>query len=680
MKILNVIFSLLFSHQALSVPLNCPYKNSDDSKLISYNHLTEYPENLDPILSYEAEKFFILSQIYEPLYTIAYQSNPQKLEPLIAASMPTIKFYDKQMHPVALNTKLPPAYTVYNIPIKPHLYYQPHPGFCKILHIQDCNYFKREVVADDFVYQIKRIAQLDSHSPFSSILNKYINGFSKYQHSKLVVKGGWHDLRADTIAGVRALNKYTLQITIKGHYTQWLYWMAMTFFTPMPWEIDVYHHLYPHNNRWGTYSIGTGPYMFFSKPDPQKITLLKNPHYRPDYFRFWDGLKKVPVIDEHIFNIEKESIPRWNKFLQGYYDYSNIPSESFQSNIQIQPNGKYILADTLLNHRVKLTQEPSSYSSGIVFNFLDPVVGGYSAANMKLRQAISIAYDFDEYRTIFRNGRGVVSESPIPPNFSQYLQTEMDYNKVLYQMVNEKKVKKSLAQAQNLLAEAGYPNGINPKTGHHLILNLDQASHGLPEEKAYFSWFRKQMNQLGIQLNIREYDTNRFTKKMLSGKTQLFFFTWGADYPDAENFLMLFYGPNQQAHLGGPNWANFKDSEYDSLYEKYRLLPDGPEKNMVIKNMIQILQQQAVWAWGMHSQNFYLVNHWFSAQSFDSFSTGLLKYFRLDVKQRQQSWQEWNRPALWIIVFFAALAFILIYPFMIENLRIKHRKPKRTLF
>ena len=101
---------------------------------------------------------------------------------------------------------------------------------------------------------------------------------------------------------------------------------------------------------------------------------------------------------------------------------------------------------------------------------------------------------------------------------------------------------------------------------------------------------------------------------------------------------------------------------------------------MVIINMVQILQQQAVWAWGMHTQHFYSVNHWFSSQSFESFSSGLLKYFRLDLKQRQQSWLEWNRPELWIIGILAVLVLVLIYPFMLENLRSRNRKPKRTPF
>jgi ABC-type transport system substrate-binding protein len=640
-------------------------------------YLFDYPEKLDPIDSYDSERIKIISQIYEPLYTVAYDVSPSKIVPLVAKDMPKVEYLDAYMKPVsATNAK----YSVYTISLKKGIYYQPNQRLCHVHKIKDCANYKREVQAEDYVYQIKRIAQVDAHSPYASILAKHVVGFKEYQNTPQVQKLRWHDLRSEQISGVKVIDPYTLQIIIKNVYQQWLYWMAQYFITPLPWEIDDYDHRHKNHFNWLAESIGSGPYMLNNQINSKKIELVKNPNFREEYYTFSNGRFRLPMIDKFIFYVEEEHIPRWNKFLQGYFDYSSLPSESFQNNIQVKPHGKFAVSDNLKKHHIQLLVEPSVFLSGIVFNFLDPLVGGYDLNQQKLRRAISLAYDFDEFRTIFRAGRGITAEGPIPPSVYPDMEKKIGYNHFLYNRLNDRHIKKNLEEAKKLLAEAGYPNGINPKTGRPLVLNFDQISKGLPEEKAYFIWFKKQIAKLGIELNFRENDTNRYNNKMLAADFQLIFISWAADYPDVESFLILFYGPNQMAQLGGPNYANFHDSRYDGLYEKFITLEDGSERDLVIKQMMDILRKQAVWVWGTHGQTFYLLNDWIKASDFQSYVAGTLKYYQIFSNKRMQQWTKWNQihymPLFYMIIFI----MITLIPFLIENKKIRHRRAKRTNF
>lgn len=681
MKILGLLLIAIYTQgYAVDIPFNSPYRDIQSGQTTSYQYLFTNPDNFDPIRSFEQERIYIVSQIYEPLYTIGYKTHPPKLTPLAATSLPKLRFYDSRWREISLDQDIKPSYTSYVIDIKPQIYYQPHIGFCKILNLKDCHLFKRELKAEDFAYQIKRVAQLNSHSPYASICSKYIYGFEAYRNSKIVQNSVWHDLRKDEIAGIKVLGPYQLEIITKGFYQQWLYWMTLAFFTPIPWEIDQYYNSFKLSNPWKLYSIGTGAYMLNGENKFQKVTLLKNPNYRKEYYQFPDGRKQIPIIDKFVFSVDVENIPRWNKFLQGYYDYAGIPPESFENTVQIQPDGKFILSDVFKQKKIKLQIEPEVYTSSYVFNFLDPVVGGYDTQKRKLRQAISLAFDFDEYRAIFRSGRGVNAIGPIPPNIMNNIYERLGYNFVLYDKIKNKFQRKNIEIAKKLLAEAGYRDGIDPQTGKALIINFSDVSKGLPEDRAKFNWMRKQLEKLGIQLNVREYDQNRFDNKLLAGQFQMVWLTWGADYPDPENFLMLFYGPNQQAKLGGPNWANFKDAQYDKLYEQFKILPNGPRRDQIIREMLDIIWNQAVWVWGTHGDAFYLTQAWMFAEQFEGYASGTLKYMQVNTQKRLAYWMKWNKPELKPIVYFCLMIFFIILPFAIQIYHIRKSLARRTKF
>ena len=168
--------------------------------------------------------------------------------------------------------------------------------------------------------------------------------------------------------------------------------------------------------------------------------------------------KKLPFIDKYVFRLEKEAIPTWTKFLQGYYDRSGISRDSFDQAVSVQAAG-IGLSDEMIEKDISMQQvvTPSTYYMG--FNMLDSVVGGYSEKARKLRQAIAIVYDTDEYIKIFLNGRGQTGMSPIPPGIFGFQEGEKGLLDTVFEWKEQQAQRKSVDEARRLLAEAGYPEG-----------------------------------------------------------------------------------------------------------------------------------------------------------------------------------------------------------------------------
>jgi ABC-type transport system substrate-binding protein len=151
------------------------------------------------------------------------------------------------------------------------------------------------------------------------------------------------------------------------------------------------------------------------------MVLTKNPYFHGEKYPtvgeaedqksglLVDAGKSLPFIDKVIYSLEKENIPYWNKFLQGYYDVSGISSDSFDQAIQVGTSGDFALSDAMKKKGIQLETAITTSIGYLGFNMLDPVIGGYTESATKLRQAISIAIDYEDYISIFANGRGIVA-------------------------------------------------------------------------------------------------------------------------------------------------------------------------------------------------------------------------------------------------------------------------------
>src|SRR5699024_856301 len=433
---------------------------------------------------------------------------------------------------------------------------------------------------------------------------------------------------------------------------------AMPFFAPMPVEALRFYHqpaLSKRSITIDTFPVGTGPYMMTMNDPNRRIVLKANPNFHgeayPDHGEPGDakaGLlddagKPMPFVDTVVYSLERENIPYWNKFLQGYYDISGINSESFDQVISFGAGGEAHLTPAMRARDIQLQTAVASAVYYTGFNMLDDVVGGYDAKARKLGRAISIVIDYEEFIGVFLNGRGVPAQDPIPPEIFGHESAADHYNHYVFDWTEGKPVRRPIEDARKLLAAAGYPDGIDPDTGEPLVLHLDTVGTA-PGAGAQLAWYRKQLKQIGIRLVIRNTTFNRLQRKMAAGNIQLFSLGWIADYPDPENFLFLLYGPNGKVKHGGVNISNYQNDKFDALYAQMRTLPNGAKRKAVIARMVHVLRRDAPWVWGFYPQSYELNHAWLGNRQINLMANNTLKYLRLDTARRAEQRRRWNRP------------------------------------
>ncbi len=695
-----LLCSLCYLAACSDEPWNNPYPGDQSQQNIYYDVFSERPKHLDPISSYSANEYVFLGQIYEPPLQYHFLKRPYQLTPLTATEMPEVSYLDTEGRFLPETVAAEKVHrAIYRISIRPGILFQPHPAFARgdagtylyhdltsgdLADVYTLDDFiekgTRELTAEDYIYQIKRFAHPGVHSPIGGLMSKYILGLDELGRSLADVQphnGGsrYIDLRKHVLEGVRLIDRYTFEISLKEKYPQFIYWLSMSFFAPMPWEVDRFYSqagMKEKNIVLDWYPVGTGPFMLTVNNPNRQMVLERNPNFRGETYPAegeetdWedgylqDAGKRMPFIDKAVFSLEKENIPAWNKFLQGYYDTSGIDSDSFDQAVQFNARGDAELTQVMQEKGINLSTAVTTSSYYMGFNMLDDVIGGDSQRALLLRRAISIVIDYEEYISIFANGRGLPAQGPIPPGIFGNLEGEAGINPYVYEWKNTRPVRRTVEEARRLMVEAGYPNGRDKQTGKSLILYLDTPAAG-PGTKAVFDWYRKQFAKLGIQLVIRVTDYNRFQEKMIKGTAQIFMWGWNADYPDPENFLFLLYGPNGKAEYNGENAANYRNSEFDTLFNRMKSMANGPERQQLIDRMVEILRRDAPWIWGYHPVGFSLYHQWYGNAKPNLMANNTLKYKRIDPVTREKLRREWNRPAYWpfIVLFFVLVVSVI---------------------
>jgi len=693
-------------------PWNNPYPAQEEGRNILYSSFAERPKHFDPARSYSENEYVFIAQIYEPPLQYHYLKRPYTLIPLTAKQVPKPFYLDADGRPVPDDAPgSAVAFSVYDITIQAGIYYQPHPAFARdasgnwryqhlkaedldgIHRISD---FKetgtRELTAADYVYQIKRLAHPRLQSPVFGIMSDYIVGLKEYAatlaqaQQELASQGrrdGYLDLTRYALEGVSTVDRYTYRIKVRGKYPQLVYWLAMPFFAPLPPEVDRFYAqpgMEQKNLSLDWYPVGTGPYMLTVNNPNRQMVLERNPNFHGERYPgegdpadnkaglLRDAGKPMPFIDKAVYSLEKEGIPYWNKFLQGYYDISGVSSDSFDQAIRMGIQGEATLTDDMREKGIRLATSVGTSTSYFGFNMRDPVVGGYSERARKLRRAIALAIDIEEMISIFRNGRGIPAQGPIPPGIFGYTEGRAGINPHMYTWVNGKPERKPITEARRLLAEAGYPNGRDVRTGKPLILNYDVPAGG-PDDKSYLNWLRKQFQKIDLQLVIRNTDYNRFQEKMLKGTAQIFQWGWNADYPDPENFLFLLYGPNSKVDKNGENAANYDNPDFNKLFEQMKNMENGPERQAIIDKMVDIVRQDGPWIWGLHPKKFALFHAWYHNAKPNEMANNELKYLRIDPQLRARMREAWNPPILWPLGLLAVVLVLSAVPAVVTYLR-----------
>lgn len=487
----------------------------------------------------------ITPHIFESLYTYDHLARPFKIKPLTAQAMPDVSS----------------DFKTWTIKVKPGIYFADDPAF---------KGQRRELVAADYVYAIKRFYDPANKSPnYSSLEDEGIMGLEEQRQEALKHKKPFnYDASVD---GLRALDRYTLQIKLREGRPRFLYSMA---------ECDLFgavarEVVQAYGDKIMEHPVGTGPFRLKQWRRSSLIVLERNPGFREMLYdaepnaddaqgQAWAARfkgRRLPLVDEVHVSIIQESQPRWLSFLNGQLDYVTVPVEF--SGVAA-PGGK--LAPNLGKQGIELRRFVNADYTLTYFNMEDPVVGGYTPERVALRRAISLGIDVEREISLIRKGQAIPAQAPMPPNTFGYdpaFKTENgDFDPV---------------RAKALLDMYGFvdrnADGWREQPdGSPLVLEMATQSGQL--DRQFNELFRKDMQRIGLAV---KFLTNQWPEQMKAsraGKLQMWMLGSTASQPDSQQGLERMYGPS----AGKANLARFKLAAFDDLYRRTLAMPDGPER------------------------------------------------------------------------------------------------------
>ncbi len=550
----------------------------------------------DPVRAGDVASSIAASKVYEGLLQYAYLDRPYHVEPLLAESLPDVSKDG----------------LTYTFRLRQGIFFQDDPCFTNTAGKG------RELAAEDFVYSLKRIADLKNASSGYWAFNDRIAGLDEWRAT--TAGPGPSDYAAE-IEGLRAPDPRTVVITLKRPYPQLLWILTMHYAFAVPREAVEYY-----GREFVNHPVGTGPYILTSYRQNYRYEFVRNPKWaetgRADTYPssstdpadppelLADAGRPIPFIDRIIQYVVDDSTTAWLMFLTGDFEASGVSRDNWDAVIT---QDRHLTAD-LVEKDIRLLTAPTLNIFYIGFNMDDPVVG----ANRKLRQAMTCAFDTEAYIK-FYNHRITRPNGPIPPGVAGYAEGASPFPF-------------DLDRAKALIAEAGYPEGKDPKTGRRLQLTLELGSAD-PEIRQAAELFAHFMEKIGIVIQPSYNNWPTFLEKMERRQAQLFTLGWVADYPDAENFLQLFYGPNSSP---GPNHANYVNAEFDRLYEKIREMSDTPERTAIYQEMADLVVEDCPWIFTSNPLAYGLQHHWYGNYKFHDFPYGMVKYYKIDTEAREK--------------------------------------------
>jgi len=498
----------------------------------------------------------ITSHLFDSLYAYDYLARPVRMRPLVATGLPEIS----------------DDHRTFTFRIRAGILFQDDPAF---------NGSKRELVAQDFVYSLKRFFDPRWKSPIVAGLEEYkILGLNELRQRTLKGKIQF-DYDTD-VEGLRALDRYTLQIRLRDTAPHF----AETFAQPDLFGAVAREVVEAYGDKIMGHPVGTGPFRLADWRRSSRIVLERNPNYREELFdpstaasdprsqQIAAALKgrKLPLVDRVEVYIIEEQQPRWLAFLNAEHDLLDRLPNDFV-NIAT-PGGQ--LAPNLRKRGIQMSRVLGADITYTVFNMKHPVIGGYTPERVALRRAISLGLNVEEEIRIPRRGQAVRAQLPINPHTYGYdpaVVTEMgSYD---------------LPRAKALLDTFGYVDRDGDgwreqPDGSPLVIEYstppDQGQRQLDEIR------KRNFDKLGVKLELKYGKWPELLKTARAAK----FMSWGlgssATGFDSRPALQRGYGPA----AGGQNLAHFDHPEFNRIYDKIRVTPNGPERLELIKQATRI--------------------------------------------------------------------------------------------
>ncbi len=531
--------------------------SADMSKVI--RHVFPAAETgFDPAAAQDLYSGTIEQAVFETLLTYDYLARPAKVVPLTAEAMPAITDDGK----------------TYTIKLRKGIYFTPDPAF---------KGKKRELIAEDYAYSLKRLIDPRVHSPWAWLVEGKIVGLDAL--AEAAKKSGKFDYAAK-IAGLETPDRYTLRIRLNDTDYNLPYVLAHEPTSAVAHEVITSYA--DEAGRAMSNPIGTGPYILKEWVRSSKIVLEANPDFRGLTWDFKSNDpvdvkliaemkgKKMPQVGRIEVSIIEEDQARLLAFQNGEIDLMNMEGP-------LAPNvmdGDKLRPDLAMKG-VKLSRIVDPEISYAYWNLQDPVVGGLEKENIALRRAMAMSYNTAEEIRVIRNGQAIEAEFPIPPGV------------VGYDPAYKSSVRYDPAAANALLDRFGYKKGADGwrtrPDGKPLTIVYASRPDTLGRQQD--EMWKKSLDSIAIRMEVKKDKFPELLKLERQCKLMMRTASWIADYPDADNFMQLLYGKN----IGQNNNACAKIPEYDKLYEQSIRMPDSPERNRIYHEMAKLIEAYAPW-------------------------------------------------------------------------------------
>ncbi|MFC5398448.1 ABC transporter substrate-binding protein [Undibacterium jejuense] len=535
--------------------------------------LTKQESVMDPAVASDIATASINENIFEPMLTYEYLARPVKLKANTLTAIPTISDGGK----------------TYTMHLQHGILFTPDPAF----HGQP-----RELVAEDYVYSIKRLYDPGLKSPWLFMFEGKLLGDDKLRADKLLA-GKKFDIRTP-IAGIQAVDKYTLRIRLNAPDTNFLFILATTASGAVAKEV-----IEAYGNQAGNHPVGTGPFMLSEWQRSFQIVLSKNPQYRTTVFDEAAGNdpvsqsvaaslkgKSEPLVDKVEITIVEENQARILGFLNRQFDVlEQVPAPLAE---MVLKDGK--LKPELQQQGIRLNMFPTLQTYYMWMNMDDPVIGGYTPEKIALRRAIALSYNSKEDISLIEKGLAIQAQTPLPPSVLGY-----DANFV-------SPVQYDIQLANALLDKFGYQRGAD---GYRtlpdgkplqLLMHSEANAAGRLREEVW----RKNMDALGIRIQFKTDKHSEIIHAARLGKVQMNELDWIADFPDGENFYQLLYGRN----IGRANYARFNLPAFNQLYEQSQTMADSPERRKIYQQMALLLHAYNPWVLRTHPLSADVIQPW----------------------------------------------------------------------
>jgi ABC-type transport system substrate-binding protein len=550
----------------------------------------------DPQALSDAYSWIVTSAVFDAPYKYDYFGRPARLVPNTAAS----------------GLEITDGGRTYTTRIRPGIYFADDPAF---------KGRRRELVADDYVFSIKRILDPKVRSPFLYLLEHRLVGLDDVLTRAR--KDGQLDYSA-SLEGLQTLDRYSFRIRFKDPYYGFQYWLASIPFVAVAHEVvEAYQDA---GRRVMENPVGTGAYRLAEWRRAQRIVLEANPNFRKEVYptppadaspadmAIAKGLsgRRLPLTPRVEVNIVEEDQPRLLGFRRGEFDYLEVPSSSINNVLDgetLKP--EFVKLGVTLNRAI----EPAL--SFTYFNMDDPVVGGHAADKVALRRAIAMAYDRDAEIRLLRNDQGRLATQLVPASVPGHDPARIPTYRF------------DPAGARALLDRFGYkvPKSGGYRTmpdGHPLVLTMSTTPDSTSRQ--YDELWKKDLDAIGVHVTFITQKWSELNKMASMGKLQMWSVGMSVPNPDADILYTMLYSGS----IGEFNYARFRVPDYDHAYEASARLPNGPERFALFREMDTLVEAYAPMILNAFRYKNLLVQPWLKGFKENIFVTDNWAYYAVD--------------------------------------------------